>query len=80
MIVLHQESFENNLFKLDFSISKKSVSTVKLSQEDEFFVRGYEIFFRDSCSFPYIKTLLKVLDPVFEKYPTQVNNFKVTVY
>ena len=36
--VLHLESFENNIFKLDFSISKKEcVSTVKPSQKDEIF-------------------------------------------
>ena len=41
---------------------------VKPSQEAEHFLHGYEIFFfRDSCFFPYIKTLLKVSDPVFEK-------------
>ena len=39
MIVLHLESFENNLFELDFSISKHRVSTVKLSQEDDFFAQ-----------------------------------------
>ena len=37
MVVLHLESFEDNLFELDFSIYKKRVSTVKPSQEGEFF-------------------------------------------
>ena len=38
VIVLHLESFENNnLFKLDFSISKKGVSMVKHSKEGEIF-------------------------------------------
>ena len=36
---LHFESFKNNLFELHFSISKKRVSTVKPSQEDDFFAR-----------------------------------------
>ena len=60
MIVLHLESFENKIFELDLSISKKRVSTVKPSQ-----VMKY--FFRDSCSFPEIKTPLKISDHVFEK-------------
>ena len=68
--VLHLESSENKLFELDFSISKKRVFTVKPSQEDEFVLHGYDIFFRDSCFFRYIKALLKVSDPVFEKDPT----------
>ena len=50
-------------------MSKKRVSTVKPCQEDQYFLHGYEYFFRDSCSFPYIKTLLKVSDPVFGKNP-----------
>ena len=38
MIVLHLYSFENNRFELDSSVSKKKcVSTVKPSQEGEFF-------------------------------------------
>ena len=56
MTVLHLGSFENSLFEL-----KKRVSTVTPSQEDEF-LHGYEIFFQDSCPFPYIKTLTKVSD------------------
>ena len=43
--VLYLESFENNLFELDFSITKKRVSTVKPSREGEFFLHGYAIFF-----------------------------------
>ena len=43
---------------------------VKRSQEGEYFLQGYEMFFRESCSFPYIKTLLKLSDHVFEKNPT----------
>ena len=70
VIVLHLESFENNLFELDFSISKKRVCTVKRSQEGEYFLHGYKILFRDSCFFSYIKTLLKLLEHVFEKNPT----------
>ena len=67
MIVLHLESFENNLFELSFQYLKKRVSVNKHSQEDDF-LHGYEMFFfRDSCSFPYIKTLMKVSGPVFEK-------------
>ena len=45
MTVLHLESFKNNHFELDFWISKKSVSTVKPSQEGECFLHGYEYFF-----------------------------------
>ena len=37
MIVLHLESFEDNLFESDFLIFKKRVSTVEPSQEGEFF-------------------------------------------
>ena len=37
--VLHSELFENNLFELDISISKKHFSMVKQSQEDKFFGR-----------------------------------------
>ena len=44
MIVLHLESFESTLFELDFSASKKRVSTVKPSQEGDFWY-DYEIFF-----------------------------------
>ena len=36
VIVLYLESSENNLFELDFSISRKRVSTVKPSQDDDF--------------------------------------------
>ena len=72
--VLHLESFENNLVELDFSYLKKRVSTVKPSQEGEFFCTVTKYFFQDSCVFPYIKTFLKVSDPVFEKNPTRVNN------
>ena len=46
MIVLHLESFKNNLVELDFSISKKKrVYMVKRSQEGEYFLHGNEIFF-----------------------------------
>ena len=62
--VLLLESFESNLFELNFLISKKRVSTVKHSQEGELFLYGYAVFFH---SFSYIKTLLKVSDPVLEK-------------
>ena len=66
MTVLHLELSENNLFELDFSISKKRVSTVKPSQKDEIFCTVINVFL-DSCSFPYVKTLLKVSDPIFDK-------------
>ena len=49
MYVLHLESFEINLFELDFSVSKKCVSMVKRSQEGKFFLHGYEIFFSMKC-------------------------------
>ena len=40
VIDLHLESFKNNHFELDFSISKiKRASTVKSSGRDEFFAR-----------------------------------------
>ena len=38
--------------------------------------RLWNIFFRDSYSFPYFKTLLKVSDPVFEETLIWVNNLK----
>ena len=38
-------AFRNNLSELDFSISKKRVSTVKPSQEDEFFCTVMKYFF-----------------------------------
>ena len=53
---------------------------VKPSQEDEFFVHGYEIFFRDSCSFPCTRTLLKVSDHVFEKIRHESTTLNVCVY
>ena len=67
MIVLYLESSENNLLELDFSIK-----TCFYGQTSGrwVFLHGYEMFFQSSCSFPYIKTLLKVSDPVFEKNPT----------
>ena len=46
VIVLHLESSENNLYELDFSTSKKRVFTVKRSQEDGYFLHGYEFFLR----------------------------------
>ena len=70
MTDLHLESFKNNTFESDFSIPKKRISMVKPSQEDEFFYMVMKYFFRDSCSFSYIKTLLKVSDHVVEKNPT----------
>ena len=47
---LHLESFENSIFELDFSISKKRISSVKRSQEDEYFLHRYEIFFFEILS------------------------------
>ena len=40
---------------------------VKHSQEHELFCTVMKYIFRDSCSFPYIKTFLKASDHVFEK-------------
>ena len=74
MTVLHLESFENNLFELDFS--KKCISTVKTSEEDEIFCTVSNVLFRDSHSFSYIKTLLRVSDPLFEKNLRRVNKLK----
>ena len=45
VIVLHLEPFENHFFELDFSISTKHVSTVKPSQEGEFFCTVMKYFF-----------------------------------
>ena len=42
-LVFHVESFQNKLLELDFSISKRHVSTIKPSQEDDF-LHGYDIF------------------------------------
>ena len=70
MTVLHLELIEDNLFVLDFSISKTLVSRVKRSQEGEFFLHGYEIFFSRFSLLSIYQTLLKVSDPVFEKNPT----------
>ena len=67
--IFHLESFENNLFKLDFSISKNHASTVKPSQERDFFCTVM-IFLNDSCSFPYVTAVLEASDHVFEKYLT----------
>ena len=62
MIVLYLESLENNLFELDFSISKKRVSTDKHSQEEENLLHGDEIswgwtlyFWGARCSFLFIR-------------------------
>ena len=52
---------------------------VKPSQEDEFWY-DYEFFFRDSCYFPYIKTILKVSNHVFEKNSTLVNNLNINCF
>ena len=53
MINLHLEAFKNNLFELDFSASKKGVSTVKPSQEDEFFGTVLK-FFKGSVGTKYL--------------------------
>ena len=84
VIVLHLESFNNNLFELDFSISKKTCFYGKTFQEDEIFLHVYEIFFFEMLvSFHMSKhfwTLLKVSDPVFEKNATWVNNLKKSLF
>ena len=80
MIVLRLESFKNNLFELDFLTSKKNVFLQSNLVRKVSFLHGYDIFFsRDSCSFPYIKILLKVSDYIVEKNPTSVNNLKYEV-
>ena len=53
----------------DRTVQPMCVSKVKPSQEDEMFCTVMKYSFRDSCSFPYIKTLLKVSEPVFEQNP-----------
>ena len=50
---------------------------VKPSQEDEFFLHDYEFFSKFLLLSVYIKTLLKVSDPIFEKNPEPVNNLKI---
>ena len=46
MIFLHLESFENKLFKLDFSLFQKPCFYgQKKTQEGEFFLHGYDIYF-----------------------------------
>ena len=40
---------------------------VKPPQEGEIFLHGYDIFFLDSCFFPYTKKLLKVSDHSVEE-------------
>ena len=67
VIVLHLESFENNLFKLDFSISTKARFYDQTISGRCIFCTVMKFVFRDFCSFPYIKILLKVSDPVFDK-------------
>ena len=64
MLVLHLKSFGNNhltsgYFKVHFVWSKPLRKVKRL--------QNYKIFFQGSCSFSYIKTLLKVLDPVSEQ-------------
>ena len=67
--VMHLEAFENNLFELDFSISKNTCFHGQTFSGRGIFCTVMKYFFRDSCSFPHIKTFLKVSDPVFEKNP-----------
>ena len=59
MIVLHLVSFDNNLFELDFWISKRNVLVRSNPLRKMDFLQGYDIFFQDSCSFSSIKTLLQ---------------------
>ena len=66
MIVLHSESFEHNLFELDFSISKKRVSSVKPSQGDEF-LHGYEIFFSTFFLLSLYQNTSESIRPCFQK-------------
>ena len=75
MIVLYLESFENIFSNQISRYLKKRVFKVKPSQEEEFFARlRNSFFFRDSYSFPHIKTLLKASDYVFGKNPISVSN------
>ena len=66
MIFLHVESLENKLFELDFSIFQKVCFYGQTPQEGKVFLHSYDIFFRDPCSFPYAKKLLKVSDHFVE--------------
>ena len=45
--VLHFEPFENDIFELDFLISKECISTVKPSQEGELFCTVMKYFFSE---------------------------------
>ena len=76
--VLHLESFENKVFESYFSISKKNVfPIIKPPQKAEFFARLCNMFYRDSCSFPYTITLLNCIRLCFRKRKTTlVNNIK----
>ena len=68
VIVLHLESFESNLFKLGFSISKKMFFYGQTLLERCFFAQlccGY--FFKILPPFPYIKTLSASIRPCFQK-------------
>ena len=68
MTVLHLKSFDNKHFKLDFFVSKRNVFLRSNPLRKMNFLHGCDIFFfQNSCSFPCIKTLLKVSNPVFEK-------------
>ena len=67
MTELHLESFKNNLFELDFSISKKHVSTVKLSQKDEFFLHGYETLFARFLLLSIYQNTTESIRPCFRK-------------
>ena len=76
MTIFHLESFENNLFESDFSISGKTCFYGQTFSRRWIFFARLGIFFQDSCSFPCIETLLKLSDHVFQKNPTWVNNLK----
>ena len=55
MIFLHLDSFENKRFELDFSIFHKIVFLRSNPLRKVKFFHGYNIFLKNSCSFPYTK-------------------------
>ena len=72
--------FSQRLDIFDRTAQPMCVSMVKPSQEDELFRTVMKYFFEDSCSFPYIKTLLKVSEPVFEKILNESTTLMCKIY
>ena len=73
MIFLHLESFETSVSKY----FRNRVFTVKPPQEGKFCLHGHDIFFQDSCSFPYTKKLMKVSDHFVEKIQHELTTLSI---